>query len=61
MAKRSSIDILDRFAKAKDMPTAGRVSGGGVRTVYYRDPARVKVIRGKAVNGTRAAGYENAS
>ena len=61
MAKDHSIDILDSFAKAKDMPTAGRVSGGGVRTVYYRHPSRVKVIRGRAVNGTRAAGYKHPS
>jgi hypothetical protein len=59
VAKRSSLDALNRFAKAKKMPTAGRVSGGGLRTVYYRDPAKVRVVRGKPVNGTRTAGVHH--
>jgi hypothetical protein len=58
MAGRS-IDLLNRFAKAKKMPTPGRVSGGGTRSVYYRDPDRVRVVRGKRVNGTRSAGLDN--
>ncbi len=57
MAERSPISVLSRFAKAKKLPAVGRVSGGGVRTVYYRHPNRVKVVRGKRVNGTRAASY----
>ncbi len=56
MAERGSIRILDRFAKEKNLPEVGRVSGGGVRRVYYRDPSRVRVFRGKRVNGTRFAG-----
>lgn len=56
MAERGAIKILDHFAKAKNLPDVGRVSGGGVRRVYYRDPSRVRVFRGKRVNGTRFAG-----
>lgn len=55
MSKRSAIGVLDSFAKAKNMPSVGRVSGGGVRTVYYRNPDQVRVVRGKRVNGTRSA------
>jgi hypothetical protein len=53
---RGSVSILDRFAKAKKLPTVGRVSGGGVRKVYYRNPDKVRVFRGKRVNGSRLAG-----
>jgi hypothetical protein len=59
MARRSSIGMLDRFAKVKRMPAVGRVSGGGVRAVYYRHPGRVRVFRGKRVNGTRSATYDS--
>jgi hypothetical protein len=57
MGELSPISVLNRFVKAKKLPPVGRVSGGGVRTVYYRDPQRVKVVRGKRVNGSRAASY----
>jgi hypothetical protein len=60
VAKRSAIGVLDRFAKAKKMPLVSRVSGGGVRAVYYRNPSKVRVIRGKRVNGTRSAGSPTA-
>lgn len=56
VAERGAIKILDRFAKEKNLPDVGRVSGGGVRRVYYRDPSRVRVFRGKRVNGTRFFG-----
>lgn len=59
MPQWSSMSILDRFIKVKKLPTVGRVSGGGVRTVYYRHPDRVRVIRGKPVNGTRTATYHD--
>jgi hypothetical protein len=55
MGRGSPIRILNEFAKAKNLPAAGRVSGGGPRNVYYRHPNRVKVVRGKRVNGTRSA------
>ncbi len=57
---RGSISILDRFAKVKNLPSVGRVSGGGVRAVYYSDPGRTRVVRGKRVNGTRFAGKARA-
>lgn len=53
---RGSVAILERFARVKNLPRVGRVSGGGVREVYYKDPDRVRVVRGKRVNGTRFAG-----
>jgi hypothetical protein len=60
VARPISIKVLNRFAKAKNMPIAGRVSGGGPRTVIYRHPDRVRVFRGKPVNGTRSASYPKA-
>jgi hypothetical protein len=55
MPGKASVSILEVFAKAKNLPAVGRVSGGGVREVYYRRPDRVRVVRGKQVNGTRSA------
>jgi hypothetical protein len=59
VAKTSPLSVLDKFVKAKKLPTVGRVSGGGVRVVYYRDPDRIRVVRGKRVNGTRAASSQS--
>ena len=51
-------DVLidgDRIARVeKNLPKPERVSGGGSRAVYYRNPDRVQVIRGKDVNGSRS-------
>ncbi|HET8863812.1 MAG TPA: hypothetical protein VFM94_11250 [Solirubrobacterales bacterium] len=57
MSQGSLMSVLDRFVKAKKLPIVGQVSGGGVRAVYYRHPERIRVIRGKRVNGTRNASY----
>lgn len=53
MAAKRSLAVLDRFTRTKGMPRPGRVSGGGFRAVYYGRPGKVRVIRGKRVNGTR--------
>jgi hypothetical protein len=53
---RGRVSVLDNFAKAKNLPKVSRVAGGGVRTVYYRDPSKVQVIHGKRVNGSRGSG-----
>lgn len=55
MSRRRSIAALRGFTKAKKLPTPGRIAGGGIRTVYYEEPARVDVVEGKHVNGSRAA------
>jgi hypothetical protein len=52
----STLNYFVEFAKKKKMPRPRRVAGGGSRDVYYRQPDRVKVIRGKDINGTRGAG-----
>jgi hypothetical protein len=43
------MEVLEDFAKAKDLPTVGRVSGGGARRVYYEHPEQVQVIEGRNV------------
>ena len=58
MPDDSSIAHFAAFAKKKNMPRPGRVAGGGSRDVYYRQPDRVKVIRGKDINGTRSPAAE---
>jgi hypothetical protein len=55
MSDKQSIPDFEDFAKAKKMPKPERISGGGSRAVYYRNPDRVQVIRGKDVNGSRSA------
>lgn len=54
MSDRPSIPDFETFAKAKKLAKPGRVSGGGSRAAYYRNPDRVQVIRGKDVNGSRS-------
>jgi hypothetical protein len=55
MPDGSSIAHFAAFAKKKSMPPPRRVAGGGSRDVYYRQPDRVKVVRGKDINGTRSS------
>jgi len=53
MPDRPSLAHFIQFAKKKKMPVPGRVVGGGSLDVYYRRPDRVKVIRGRDINGSR--------
>ena len=59
MKRRRSFALLERFTKAKDLPTPSRVSGGGLRTAYYSHPDQVEVIEGNRVNGTRGATHSH--
>jgi hypothetical protein len=52
----SALTYFVDFAKKKNMPRPHRVAGGGSRDVYFRQPDRVKVIRGKDINGMRSTG-----